>query len=223
MPKSEERREQPESWCVLIAAEHLYIVGAYRERGVALLKMIVPPGARRFYRKAEPAFFSPFGLSASQVEWLVEARLFKGAWEVLSDYRRSLVEALSVEYKEVWLVEDGKSRRLELGLATSAPSLAQKYGLGPPTSLNLGWARSFALYCHRHRAFEVRPCKEAGILSEAPIPEGSKRKRGDSLLRAPVNTLVRASRQQNSYYLVQENDYLRLGRDQAGQEATRPV
>ncbi len=220
MAETKERKKRPpESWCVLVAAENLYVVGAYRERAVAILKMIVPPGARRFYRQAGPEFFVPLHLSATQVDWLVEAKLFKGAWQVLSDYRRALIEALTVEYKEVWLVENGKSRRLEQELLTSQASLAEQYGLGAPISLNLGWARSFALYCHRHRAFEAQPCKEAGILTEAPIPAGSKRKRGDIHLRAPLNTLIRARRQQTSYYLAQEGDVLRLGRDEEGESA----
>lgn len=217
MPGLKERHE--ESWCVLIAAENLYVVGTYRERAVAIIKMSVPPGARRFYRQAGPEFFAPFNLSPAQVEWMIEAKLFKGAWQVLSDYRRVLVEALTVEYKEVWLVENGASRRLEQQLLTTAPSLAEKYGLGPVVELNLGWARSFALYCHRHRTFEVKPCKEAGILSEASIPEGSKRKRGDIYLRAPRNTLIRARRQQTSYYMAQTGEVQRLGRDEEGEVA----
>ncbi len=220
--KSGKRHE--ESWCVLLVTESfIYIVGAYRERAVAILKLIVPAGARRFYRQAGPEFFAPFELAPAQIEWLTEARLFKGAWQVLEDYRRTLLEAMTVEYKEVWLVENGQSRRLELDLLTVPPSLADKYGLGPTISLNLGWARSFALYCHRHRTFEIQPCKEVGILSEAPIPETSQRKKGDILLRAPRNTLIRARRQQNSYYLAQEGEVLKLGRDEAGEAATEPV
>jgi hypothetical protein len=215
----ERKNHHEESWCVLIDTENLYIVGAYRERAVAILKLIVPPGARRFYRQAGPEFFVPLNLSPTQVDWLVEARLFKGAWQVLSDYRRSLIEALTVEYKEVWLVENGQSWRLEQELLTTTPSLAEKYGLGSTVGLNLGWARSFALYCHRHRTFEVQPCKETGLFSETPLPEGSKRKRGDTFLRAPRNTLIRARRQQTSYYLAQEGEVTRLGRDEAGEEA----
>ncbi|MEI6043256.1 MAG: hypothetical protein WCS37_02575 [Chloroflexota bacterium] len=222
MPEAKERQSQPEeSWCVVIATENLYVVGTYRERAVAILKLIVPPGARRFYRQAGPEFFVPLHLSPLQVAWLVEAQLFKGAWQVLSDYRRPLIEALTVEYKEVWLVENGQSWRLEQGLLTTMPSLVEKYNLGPVVELNLGWARSFALYCHRHRTFEVDPC--SGLFSEAPVPEGSKRKRGDTLLRTPHNTLIRARRQQTSYYLAQEGEVTRLGRDKEGEEATNPV
>jgi hypothetical protein len=218
-----QKNQNEASWCVLFEAENLYVVGVYRERAVAILKMIVPPGARRFYRQAGSEFFAPFQLSPAQKEWLIEAKLFKGAWQVLSDYRRALVEALTVEYKEVWLVEEGQSRRLEQQLLTSLPSQAERYGLGPMVNLNLGWARSFALYCHRHRAFEVNPCKDAGVLSEAPIPTGSKRKRGDTLLRAPRNTLIRARRQQTSYYLAQEGEVQRLGRDEEGEQAAEVV
>lgn len=213
------KNHHEESWCVLIVAENLYVVGAYRERAVAVLKLIVPPGARRFYRTAGPEFFAPFGLSPAQVEWLIASKIFNGAWQVLSDYRRALVEAMTVEYKEVWLVEDGQPRRMEQELIVSAPSLAEKYELGPLVSLNLGWARSFALYCHRHRTFEPQPCKEAGVFSEAPVPPGSKRKKGDMWLRAPRHTLIRARRQQTSYYLAQEGEVIRLGRDEAGEAA----
>ncbi len=219
----EKKERGEESWCVLISAENLFIVGPFRERGVAVLKLIVPQGARRFYRKVDAHFFAPFELATNQVEWLVEAGLFKGAWEVLSDYRRTLVEALAVEYKEVWLVEAGQARRLELDLLPSNPSLAEKYGLGPLVTVKLGWARSFAVYCHRHRVFELKPCKGAGILAELPIPPASKRKRGDIVLKAPANTLIRANRQQSSYYLAQEDDFGRLGRDEAGELAAQEV
>jgi hypothetical protein len=222
-PKKKLKRPE-ESWCILlVTAEFIYVAGAYRERAVAILKMIVPPGARRFYRQAGPEFFAPFALAPTQVQWLVEAKFFKGAWQVLNDYRRALIEAMTVEYKEVWLVEAGQSRRLELDLITNTPSLAEKYGLGPVVSLNLGWARSFALYCHRHRTFEAQPCKEAGVFSEAPIPVGSKRKKGDILLRAPQNTLIRARRQQTSFYLAQPDEVLKLGRDEAGENAAEPA
>jgi len=221
--KTKKSPQSEASWCAVMATDNLYIVGAYRERAVALLKLIVPPGARRFHRQAGPEFFSGFGLSSLQVEWLVEARLFKGAWQVLSDYRRPLLEALTVEYKEIWLVEAGQSRRLELKLGTSTSSLAEKYPIGPTVGLNLGWARSFALYCHRHRTFEIQPCTDVGVFSEAAPPEGSKRKHGDKLLRAPRHSLIRARRQQTSYYLAEEGEVIKLGRDEEGEKVAQSV
>ncbi len=226
--KAKTKKERPSStWCVMLAHDNLYIIGGYRPLAVELLKVIVPGGARRFYRTVGPEFFAQFGLSETQIEWLCEARFFSGVWEVLHEYRRALLDALSLEYPEVWVVEEGESQPYQLP-AGAAHSEAEQYALGPALVMPLTWARSYTLYCHRHRTWEVQPCKEAGVIAEIQPPaiDGQppkKKKWPDLELHAPKNTLVRATRQQVSYYLAAEKEPVRLGRDEAGETVARRV
>lgn len=217
------KRNRPEApWCVLIAGENLIVVGGYRPLAIELLKQIVPGGARKFYRTAGSEFFSQFSLSPSQVGWLQEARLFNGAWEVLREYRRSLLNTLALEYPQVWLVEGGQHRLYNPPLIEKEPATLEK-ALGAPITMPLSWARSHALYCHRHRTWEVQPCKEAGVIVEKePVAKAGedkprKKKWPDLELHAPANTLVRASRKQVSYYLAAPGEPIRIGRDEEGE------
>lgn len=209
------------------------MIGGYRPLAVDLLKQVAPGGARKFYRTATPEFFSQFSLKPAQVTWLQEAGYFNGVWEVLREYRRKLLGALSAEYPEIWVVENGKARAHQLP-AGAAQSSAAKYAFGPHIVMPLTWARSYALYCHRHRAWEVQPCKEVGTIIEKPVsqvepPAGEtkkaarKKKWPDLELHAPQNTLVRARRKQVSYYLAAENEPVRLGRDAEGEGVSRQV
>ena len=186
----------------------------------------MPGGARRFHRTAEPEFLAQYGLSPTQIAWLQEARLFNGAWEVLREYRRTLLDVLSLEYPQVWLVENGQPRHYQLPAEVEQPD-AERYALGPSVIMPLSWARSYALYCHRHRGWEIQPCKDAGVIVEreaAKPPSASKKKWPDLELHAPLNTLARASRQQTSYYLTAPVEPVRLGRDAEGEaQASRVI
>lgn len=204
----------------MLAGENLFIVGGYRALAVELLKVVVPGGARRFHRSVGPEFFSQFPLSEAQKNWLTEAKFFSGTWEVLREYRRPLLDVLGLEYPEVWLVEEGQSRPHQL-TAGMAQSEAEKYALGPTVVMPLTWARSYSLYCHRHRTWEVQPCKEAGVIAE--LPHDPPKKWPDLELHAPQNTLVRASRQYASYYLAAEKEPIRIGRAAEGETAARQV
>lgn len=207
----------------MLVADNLLVTGGYRALAVELLKTIVPGGARRFYRTAGVEFFASYPLSETQKQWLKEAKLFNGSWEVLREYRRPLLDVLALEYPEVWIVEAGKSRPYQLP-ASLTQSEAEKYALGPALVMPLSWARSHALYCHRHHTWEAQPCKEAGIIAELPPKDPTKPKKWPDLeLHAPRNTLVRASRQQVSYYLAAEKEPVRLGRDTEGETAANRV
>ncbi|HEX2913935.1 MAG TPA: hypothetical protein VH186_24235 [Chloroflexia bacterium] len=228
-PIARKRRvTKPANWCVMLVTENLFIVGDYRPLAVELLKETVPGGARRFYRTAGPEFFTHFPLSPAQIHWLQEAKLFNGTWELLREYRRPLLDVLALEYPQVWIVENGESRPYQLPASQELPD-AETYAFGPPVVMPLTWARSYSLYCHRHRTWEVDPCKDAGRIVEKPLPqaEGSeppkKKKWPDLELHAPRNTLVRASRKQVSYYLAQQGEPQRLGRDAEGETAARKI
>ncbi len=232
-PKKSRPPRHAADWSVMIISDSLYITGDYRELAVGLLKAVVPGGARRFYRKVGPEFFSRFALSTAQVAWLEEAHLFNGTWEVLREYRRQVLEALSAAYPEVWLVENGQSRHYQLPVEVQTPDL-EAYALGANTVMPLTWARTYSLYCHRHQAWESQPCKDVGLIverpgtldrsgSEASVVNPKKKKWPDLELHAPLNTLVRASRQQTSYYRCAPSEPVRLGRDQAGEVAVRRV
>jgi hypothetical protein len=228
------KRERPApGWCVIIEAGELYVIGGYRPLAVELLKSVAPGGARKFYRSVNEEFFNQFPLNPAQVAWLTEAGYFNGVWQVLHEYRRNLLNALAIEYPEIWLVENGRAtpRRLP---ADKIQSDSEKYAFGPHIVMPLTWAKSYALYCHRHKSWELQPCKEAGVIVEKPVVEPevsakpSKKKPGkkkwpDLELHAPKNTLVRARRKQVSYYLAAENEPVRLGRDAAGEAASRQV
>ena len=233
-PKAKKKRPKAGgNWCVLISTDNLLVVGDYRPLAVELLKTVVPGGARRFHRQAETEFLAQYGLSPAQITWLQEARLFNGTWEVLREYRRSLLDVLSLEYPQVWLVEDGQSRHYQLPAEMEQPE-AEQYALGPVVTMPLSWARSYALYCHHHRSWESQPCKDVGVIVERPpsstkvasTPDGEppkKKKWPDLELHAPLNTLARASRQQVSYYLSAPVEPVRLGRDEAGEKQANRV
>lgn len=249
-PRRKKQARPVGNWCVLLEADSLYVVGEYRPLAVELLKQVVPGGARRFYRSVGPEFFSTFSLNQAQVNWLGEAKFFNGTWEVLREYRRPVLDVLSLEYPEIWLVENGQSRPHQLPADQEEPA-AQKYALGSVIVMPLAWARSYTLYCHRHHTWETNPCKEAGVIAEretkgqdkgvskveAKTKEASKlaeeiaeeeatpkkKKWPDLELHAPSNTLVRATRQQVSYYLAAVGEPVRLGRDAAGETASRPI
>ncbi len=245
-PSPKKRRPRPPggTWCVVIVTDSVFVVAQYRPLAVELLKTVVPGGARRFYRSVGPEFFSKFPLNSTQMTWLTEARLFNGTWETLREYRRPILDVLSLEYPEVWLVEGGQSRPYQLP-ASYTESLSQKYALGPQVVMPLPWARSYSLYCHRHRTWESQPCKDVGLLVEAsPKPPAKavapgeeqevrpksdeearpKKKKWPSLeLHAPQNSLVRASRDEISYYLANAGERIRLGRDSVGETAARQV
>ena len=227
------RERPPASWCVVLEAGELYVIGGYRPLAVELLKQVAPGGARKFYRTVNADFFNQFPLKPAQVAWLDEAGYFNGAWQVLREYRRNLLSALSIEYPEIWLVEHGKARlyRLPDG-QTESPAV--KYAFGPHIVMPLTWAKSYAIYCHRHKAWEIQACKEAGIIVEKPVepveqagekPKKAPRKKKwpDLELHAPQNTLVRARRKQVSYYLAAPGEPVRLGRDAEGESASRQV
>lgn len=227
------RERPPSNWCVILEAGELFVVGGYRPLAVELLKQVAPGGARKFYRTATPEFFSQFPLKPAQIDWLQEAGYFNGVWVVLREYRRKLLNALAIEYPEVWLVENGKAHFHQLPPGATQ-SEAVKYAFGPHIVMPLTWARSYALYCHRHRAWEIDACKEAGVITERPLsqPEqaeesprkAARRKKWPDLeLHAPRNTLVRARRKQTSYYLAAENERVRLGRDAEGESIARKV
>lgn len=232
-PGRKRRERPPATWCVIIEAGELYVLGGYRPLAVELLKSVAPGGARKFYRSVSAEFFNQFPLNPTQVGWLTEAGYFNGVWQVLHEYKRHLLNALAVEYPEIWLVENGKAvpRRLPSGQVRSD---AEKYKFGPHIVMPLTWAKSYALYCHRHKAWESQPCKEAGVIVEKPVVETppsdkpSKKKPGkkkwpDLELHAPQNTLVRARRKQTSYYLAAPDEPVRLGRDAEGELASRGV
>jgi hypothetical protein len=211
------------NWCIILIADNLFIIGGYRPLAVELLKTVVPGGARRFHRRAESEFFAQFPLTEPQTQWLQEARLFNATWEILREYRRTLLNVLALEYSEVWLVEAGQSHSHQLPEGMSQ-SEALQYTLGSQLIMPLTWARSYTLYCHRHRTWEAHPCKEAGVIAEVAPPDQAKPKKWPDLeLHAPHNTLLRASRQQVSYYLAAEHEPLRLGRDDVGEAASRRV
>lgn len=227
------RERPPANWCVILEAGELYVIGGYRPLAVDLLKQVAPGGARKFYRTVNTEFFNQFPLKPAQVVWLEEAGYFNGVWQVLREYRRKLLSALSIEYPEIWLVENGKARLHQLppGI-TQSPT--EKYAFGPHIVMPLTWARSYALYCHRHRAWEIQACKEAGIITEKPLnpveqasdtPKKTARKKKwpDLELHAPQNTLVRARRKQVSYYMAAQNEPVRLGRDAEGESASLQV
>ena len=228
-PKPKKRKARTVgNWCVLINAENLLVVGDYRPLAVELLKQVVPGGARRFHRTAEPEFLAQYGLSQTQIAWLLEARLFNGAWEVLREYRRTLLDVLSLEYPQVWLVENGQARHYQLPAEVEQPD-AERYALGSLVTMPLSWARSYALYCHRHRSWETQPCKDAGVIVERETtpdskPASASKKKWPALeLHAPLNTLARASRQQTSYYLTAPVEPVRLGRDAEGETQANRV
>lgn len=225
------KRERPEaSWCVVLEAGELYVIGGYRPLAVELLKQVAPGGARKFYRTVNAEFFNQFHLKPAQSAWLEEAGYFNGVWQVLHEYRRNLLNALSIEYPEVWLVEHGtaKLRQLPPGV-TQSPT--EKYGFGPHIVMPLSWAKSYAIYCHRHKAWEIQACKEAGVIVEKPVDEAKekakkstgKKKWPDLELHAPQNTLVRVRRKQVSYYMAAPGEPVRLGRDAEGDAASRKV
>jgi hypothetical protein len=232
-PARKKRERPPASWCVIIEAGELYVIGGYRPLAVELLKSVAPGGARKFNRTVNPEFFSQFPLNPAQISWLTDAGYFNGVWQVLREYRRNLLNALAIEYPEIWLVQNGLAvpRRLPEGVKQSD---SEKYAFGPHIVMPLTWAKSYALYCHRHKTWEMQPCKEAGVIVEKPVTEAekpaksSKKKPGkkkwpDLELHAPKNTLVRARRKQVSYYLAAENEPVRLGRDEEGESASRQV
>jgi hypothetical protein len=227
------RERPPANWCVILEAGELFVIGGYRPLAVELLKQVAPGGARKFYRSPGLDFFSQFPLKPAQMVWLQEAGYFNGVWEVLHEYRRKLLTALSAEYPEVWLVANGKARLHQLPPG-AVQSDTEKYAFGPHIIMPLTWARSYALYCHRHRAWEIEACKEAGVITERPVSQveqageslkkAARRKKWPDLeLHAPKNTLVRARRKQTSYYLAAENEPVRLGRDAEGESVSRQV
>lgn len=232
--QSEEVRGE---WAVLISAGNLLLISNYATAAVERLKLIVPPGARRFYRKVNAEFFTAYGLNQNQSEWLLESKLFSGAWEVLEEYRRTLLSALTLEYPEVWTVEQSQSERLPARAPRTDPPIdPTRFGLGPPTEIALSWAKSYALYCHRHRRFETTPCKDAGVLipvpkpdktssdSDAAAPPRTKDNRPASyILKSPLHTLIKGQRQQTSYYMAGEKDIIRLGRDEDGEQRIKSI
>jgi hypothetical protein len=209
-------------WCVLIITPvNIFVIADYKPIAVELLKSVVPGGARRFFRTAGVEFFRQFPLNEAQVSWLREARYFNGVWEVMPDYRRSLLNMLTLEYGEVWLVEEGIARSYQLPADVPA-SDSETYALGANVIMPLSWAKSYALYCHKHRAWETeQPCKDAGVI--VTLPSDPPKKWADHELHAPQNTLVRATRQQISYYLTAPAEPVRLGRDAEGEKAVQRV
>lgn len=232
-------------WAVLVTAGNLLLISDYAAATVERLKQIIPPGARRFYRNVSADFLAAYGFNPPQSEWLVESRLFNGLWELLYDYRRPLLDALTLEHSEVWTVEQSQVERLTARAPHSSPQPPidpEKFGLGPSVEVLLSWAKSYSLYCHRHRQFEVRPCPDAGVLVTLPKPAKSQTatsaessgqadlnptllsnlvhtkdgRPASFVAKAPLHTLVRARRQQTSYYMLDKDDIVRLGRDEAG-------
>ena len=223
-PRSRKVR-QGGNWCVMLVTDSLFVVGDYRPLAVELLKTVVPGGARKFYRTAGAQFFGQFPLNPAQIAWLQEARMFNGAWELLREYKAGLLNALALEYPEVWVVERGEARPYQLPHA-AGNSAAEELGLGQPVVMPLSWARSHSLYCHRHRTWETRPCKENGqvVITGTLTRDGKKKKWPDRELHAARNTLVRASRQQASYYLTAPGEPVKLGRDEEGEaQASRVI
>jgi len=223
-PKTDKPAKVQGEWAVLIMAGNLLLVSNYAVAAVARLKQIVPPGARRFQRSVGLEFFASYGLTPAQGAWLTEAKLFNGSWQLLHDYRRPILEALTLEYAEVWTVEQGKAERQPARPPKLQPPLDPlRFGLAENVQTPLSWAKSYALYCHRHRTFEVTPCQDVGILQEATDIKTKDGHKASFLLRASRRTLLRARRKQTSYYLADGGDIIRLGRDAEGAQVAQTV
>lgn len=238
-PAPPKNKKEPEEirgeWAVLISAGNLLLISNYATAAVERLKLIVPPGARRFYRKVNAEFFAAYGLNQTQSDWLVEAKLFNGAWEILEEYRRPLLTALTLEYPEVWTVENQQSERLAARAARTNPPIdPERFGLGQSVEIALSWAKTYNIYCHRHRRFETTPCKDAGVLIPVPKPDKTQPEAEKPLrtkdnrpaayiLRAPLHTLIKAQRQQTSYYMAGNDDIMRLGRDETGEQRVASI
>ncbi len=223
-PKPEKQAKVQGEWAVLIMAGNLLLVSNYAAAAVARLKQIVPPGARRFQRSVGPEFFASYGLNPAQGAWLTEAKLFNGSWQLLHDYRRPILEALTLEYAEVWTVEQGKAERRPARAPKLQPPLDPlRFGLTENVQTALSWAKSYSLYCHRHRTFEIAPCQDVGILQEATDVKTKDGRKASFLLRASRHTLIRARRKQTSYYLAGDGDITRLGRDEEGAQVAQSV
>ncbi len=225
VPKSGRRTVRPGgSWCVMLVTESLFVVGDYRPLAVELLKTVVPGGARKFYRTVGPDFFKQFPINSAQQTWLQEARMFNGAWELLREYKAGLLNALGMEYPEVWIVEGGQARPFQLPPDAQSSS-SEEYGLNSAIVMPLSWGRSHSLYCHRHRTWETRPCPEIGqiVITGRLTRDGKKKKWPDRELHAPRNTLVQASRQQTSFYLARPDEPVKLGRDEEGEAMAQKI
>lgn len=206
-------------WCVLIfTANTILLVSEYKASVVEFLKQAIPAGARRYHRSAQPAFLSQFNLNSTQVGWLKTAKFFSNLWEILPDYRQMLLNQLAKEFNEMWLVENGQIRPYQLPVGSDK----SETGLAEPVVMPLIWAKNYALYCHKHGGWETEtPCKEAGfIVDKVTTPA---KKWPDRELHAAKNTLVRATREQISYYLTAPGEPVRLGRDAEGEKAARQI
>lgn len=202
-------------WCVLIfTANTILLVSEYKASVVEFLKQAIPAGARRYHRAAQPAFLSQFNLNSTQVGWLKTAKYFSNLWEILPDYRQMLLNQLAKEFNEIWLVENGHSYPYQLPAGPTQPEIA----LAETVVMPLIWAKNYALYCHKHGGWETEtPCREAGLILDKVVTPAKKWP--DRELHAARNTLVRATREQISYYLAAPGEPVRLGRDAEGEKA----